>query len=173
MRKTRTAWMVAAVLLPLLACGGGGADQASDTFSARLDATDVIPIPPPNVASFSGAAGFTFDGQVIAFSADLQGLFLAQRGDRYLRLRVHSGRRGTNGPPLATISVSESEIAGGNRFLWQGRLGADALDTARSVEEVVTAMREGEAYVQVTHWQIMNLVDAPVAIARGQIASGP
>lgn len=165
MKKTM-AW-AALALLPLVGCGSDtGSDE--EMFSARLD-NEVVPIPPPS-ATFTGDAGFTFGGQAIAFSADLRGLTLARQGNRYLRLRIHSGVRGTNGPPLATATRLESDIAvTGDRYIWQGRLGPAELDTAARVEDVVAAMREDRAYVQVTHWDIGPNGDFAVAQARGQI----
>jgi CHRD domain len=163
----KTAWAVLA-LLPLVGCGSDSNTEQEEMFSARLD-NQVVPIPPPS-ATFTGDAGFTFDGQVIAFSADLRGLSLARRSNRYLRLRVHSGVPGTNGPPLATTTLMEADIAAtGDRFLWQGQLGAAELDTAASLQEVLTAMRQDRAYVQVTHWDIGPNGDFAVALARGQI----
>jgi hypothetical protein len=165
----KMAWTVLA-LLPLVGCGSDS-ESDDEMFSARL-ANEVVPIPPPS-ATFTGTAGFTFDGQAIAFSADLQGLSLARRGNRYLRLRIHSGVRGTNGPPLATTTLMEADIpVTGDRFVWQGQLGAAELDLANSVQEVVAAMREDRAYVQVTHWDIGPNGDFAVAQARGQIRPG-
>jgi hypothetical protein len=165
---TKKALLAAAVaLLPLLGCGS--TDPADETFTARLDEAEVVvPIPSPSLA-FSGDASFTFEGQAIAFSADLRGLALNRHPHRYLRLRVHAGPRGTNGPSLAVVTVMEPDIPAGDRYLWQGRLGASELDAGHTLEEVMGAMRANGAYVQVTHWHIGDVGPFGLAQARGQI----
>ena len=167
-RATLGAALVACVALA--GCGGdnGTGSETGDTFSARLDNSEVVP---PEPSQLAGAVGFNFDGQAIAFSADLRNLDL-NGTHRLLRLRIHSGTRGTNGPPLAGALVSQDDLsASGGRVLWQGQLGPEQLELAGSVLEVVTAMREGRAYAQVRQWQIMDLGENPVAAARGQISA--
>jgi hypothetical protein len=154
----------------LAGCGGdnGTGSESGEAFSARIESGEVVP---PEPGQLAGAVGFNYDGQAIAFSADLRNLDLSGT-NRFVRLRIHSGTRGTNGPPLAGAMILQSELsAAGGQVLWQGRLGPEQLDLAASVQEVVAAMREGRAYVQVRHWQIMNAGENSVAAARGQIAS--
>jgi hypothetical protein len=170
MKKARTTWVAAAALLPLLACGTEP-QTGPDSYLARLNAGEVVPPAPGDV---TGNAAFTFEGASISFSAELQNLDLTRNPDRFLRLKVHAGERGSNGPPLAAAVLMERDIpAPGNRLSWQGRLGAEQLDTAGSVQEVAAAIRAGRAYVVVTHWQIGTLGDQGVAAARGQIEVVP
>ena len=154
MKRTKAACMAAAALLPVLGCGRS-VPTGPDSYLARLNPAEVVPPAPGNL---TGSANFRFEGNSISFSSELYDLGLARQADRFLRLRVHSGARGTNGPPLASVVLMEADIPTvGQRFQWTGQLGAEQLDTAGSVQEVVAAIKEGRAYVVVTHWQIGTL----------------
>jgi len=161
---TKTAMLVA--LFALTSCNNG-TEQDVEVFSARLDTAEVVP---PRSGEVRGNAGFTFDGANIWFKVDLANLDLARRNDRFLRIRIHSGTRGTNGAPLVSSTLPEYSMStSGPRLLWEGRFGPAGLDSTHTVEEVVAEMRSGHAYAVVTHWQILANGETGVAAARGQI----
>jgi len=134
---------IAALLLPVVAaCGDddGGSGPATD-FTAQLTGDQEVP-PVPTTAT--GDATLTVEGDQIVYTVNVTDLVNA------VVAHIHIAPEGENGPVrmnLCGTGAPQPPCASGTGVLASGTNGITV--GGISFDELVSAMRDGEAYVNV------------------------
>jgi hypothetical protein len=113
---------------------------------------------PPHDSAGSGAAGFTLDGNLVHFSVEVEGL------TDVIACHIHIAAAGVAGPvrlPLCPKTIAPGVM---NGVLVQGTFSASDVVGGVSFDDLLNAMRSGNAYVNVHTKQY------PAGEIRGQVS---
>lgn len=114
---------------------------------------------PPTDSQATGNAEFTVTGDNVGYrviASDIQGVTAGH---------IHSGKQGENGPVVVTLFQNDSPT---DEVLETGSITADKLEgpmAGKQLPDLVTAMSNGETYVNI------HTEQNPNGEIRGQIAS--
>jgi hypothetical protein len=148
------------VMVALTACATGSSSSSSrsdsgrftsgaETFTARLDARNEVPTPNlDSGASPTGNAMFTVNGTTVAYKLSASGL----SGPPTVA-HIHTGAPGVAGPVVVPLTVTAGPSAGTatgeGTFDASGIKAKKADGSAMTMDDVLSAMRNGETYVNV------------------------
>ena len=139
------------------ALGEGGGEQQHQ-FSAQLSGQEEVPA---TDSQATGTAGFEVTGEdSITYSVDATDIQGVTAG------HIHSGKQGENGPIVVTLLKNDPPI---NEVSETGLITADKLEgpmAGKQLSDLVTAMSNGETYVNI------HTEANPNGEIRGQITAG-
>src|SRR5215216_1437504 len=125
-------------------------------FTAQLSGQEEVP---PTNSQATGMAEFTVTGESAEYSVNASNIQGVTAG------HIHSGKQGENGPIVVTLFKNDSPT---NEVSETGSITADKLEgpmAGKQLTDLVTAMSNGETYVNV------HTEQNPNGEIRGQITS--
>lgn len=155
--------LAAVLAVGLSSLGCNNATEGKELFQADLAGSNEVPA---RDTGASGACGFVVDGDRVDFSISTRGLSAPVVG-----AHIHIGAAGTNGPVrvpfigpnLAGTTTVTPFAAPANGILIENSFGASDVTGGLSLNDVLNAMRSGNAYCNV------HTTNFPGGEIRGQI----
>src|ERR687889_1264996 len=129
--------------------------QGEQKFAATLSAQEEVP---PTNSQATGMAEFTVMGDNVQYTVNASNIQSVTAG------HIHSGKQGENGPIVVTLFKNESPT---NEVSETGSITADKLEgpmAGKQLTDLVTAMTNGETYVNI------HTEQNPNGEIRGQIS---
>ena|SRR5688572_13467190 len=157
--------LAAVLILGLSSAGCNDATEGQEVFQADLAGSNEVP---PRDTGATGACGFVVTGNRVNFSLFTRGLSAPVIG-----AHIHLGAAGVNGPVrvpfigpnLAGTNTVTPFNAPDNGILMENSFGASDVTGGLSLEDVLGAMRSGNAYCNI------HTTNFPGGEIRGQIRS--
>ncbi len=143
MSDFRLSWIALALLPLLAACGDDETSGPATSFSATLTGAEEVPAVPTEA---TGNATLDVSGSAITYTVNVTGLA------NPVVSHIHIAPVGVNGPVrlnLCGTPDTQPCATTGNGVLVTGTNGATVGDPAITFDELVEAMRTGNAYVNV------------------------
>jgi len=150
------------LVLGLASAGCNNALDGQEVFQATLSGAEEVPA--RSTAAF-GATGFTVDGGTVHYSVEVRQI-TGVTGSH-----IHIAAAGSNGPirvslyPGGVTNFATSPTGAINGILLQGSFTASELQAGISLDQLLSSMRDGNAYVNV------HTSTFPGGEIRGQIRS--
>ena len=144
MRKARTLTLAAAVLFAGGACSDDdNGNEPATNFVANLSGGDEVPA---NASTATGDATFTLDGDQLDYTVNVSGL------ENPVVAHIHLAAAGANGAVrlnLCGTGDPQPPCGTGDGVLATGTNGTTVGDPPITFDDLIEAMRNGEAYVNV------------------------